>query len=195
MRRLTFLIFALFFIQCSSARLSDLYQKYNRNDYLYWSIDRQLTWDDFQGTPTEASGGAASEINIYNPATIERPNIFSSPKLTAICVFDKKTSWVKKNLKTNNLLLYNQVIFNIYELYTRKLRQNFIQTDFSGEGYIKKFHKLAQRMNQHIINEVQTFRVKSKYGENAEEVLKWNKHINSELEKFKDYKVNYNSIN
>ncbi len=103
MKKYLFLLTSLFLTQCATSKISELYQIYNKQDYLLWSEDRELTWDDFQGEPLSSSNSYGSEIHIYNPSNIEKANMFSSAKLTSICVFDKKHSWVNKNFASKDL--------------------------------------------------------------------------------------------
>ena len=187
MKKYLLLLFSLFLIQCGANKISELYQTYNKEDYLYWSTDRKLTWDDFQGEPLSSSNSYASEIHIYNPSTIEKSNLFSSAKLTTICVFDKRHSWVNKQSATKDLLLYNQVIFNIYELYTRKLRERFDSTSFGFNDYTEKFHKMTEEINNKLSDRVEKFRKESNLGQNKEVIFDWNNQINNELVNLKKY--------
>ncbi len=186
MKKSIFLILSLFLIQCASSKISELYNVYNKTDYLYWSDTHGLTWDDFQGEPLTSSN-IGSEIFVYNPATIEKSNLFSSFKLTSICVFDKKHSWVNRSLADSSTLLYNQTIFDIYELYTRKLRKKFSETDFGLSDFSEKFHNMTEKNNKELVDEVSKFRKESDMGKNLDEVFNWHLKIKNELEDLKQF--------
>lgn len=188
MKKYLFLIFSLFLMQCATSKISELYQIYNKQDYLYWSEDRELTWNDFQGEQLSLSDNFGGEIHIYNPSTIEKSNMFSPVKLTTICVFDKKHSWINKKFANEDLLLYNQVIFNIYELYTRKLRETFANTNFGLNDYTDKFHKMTEEMNKELNSRIDKFRKESNMGQNKEIIFDWNNQINNELATLNNYK-------
>lgn len=175
-------------MQCATSKISELYQIYNKQDYLYWSEDRELTWNDFQGEQLSLSDNFGGEIHIYNPSTIEKSNMFSPVKLTTICVFDKKHSWINKKFANEDLLLYNQVIFNIYELYTRKLRETFANTNFGLNDYTDKFHKMTEEMNKELNSRIDKFRKESNMGQNKEIIIEWNNQINNELATLNNYK-------
>ena len=191
MKKFITLILSLLFLQCSTSKLSELYSVYSPADYIYWSSTRQLTWDDFQGEPL-SSANYASEIHIYNPSTVEKSNMFSSPKLTAICVFDKRHSWVDRSLANSTTLEYNQVIFNIYEVYTRKLRKTFSETKFGLDDFTEKYHSMTERLNSELTDEVEQFRKESELGKNDRVVNEWAEKIKSELENLKKFGENSN---
>ncbi|MHB8580071.1 MAG: hypothetical protein ACYDA4_09455 [Ignavibacteriaceae bacterium] len=178
-------------VQCASNNIPELYKKYNSNEYLYWSNTSKLTWDDFQGIPIDLSGKTASGIHVYNPATIEKENIFTPAKLTAICVFDKRTSWVNEKVATKSLLLYDQVIFDIYELYTRKLREEFSKTDFNIDNYKVKFRQLTEKNNRELIKNIEQFRKDTSSGQIAEATILWNYKISNELNRLEKYNSNF----
>lgn len=186
MKKLLFLLFGLFIVQCAASKVSELYNVYNKSDYLYWSDTKSLSWNDFQGEPLNSSN-ISSEIVVYNPATIEKSNLFSSFKLTSICVFDKKHSWVNRSIADSSTLLYNQTIFDIYELYTRKLRKKFSETDFGLSNYSEKFHQMTARNNKDLVDEVSKFRKESDIGKNLDAVFNWHLKIKSELKGLKQF--------
>lgn len=182
---------SVLFVQCAATRTSELYQTYDKVNYVYWSDSRKLTWEDFQGKPIGSNENYVSEIHLYNPATIEKANIFSTAKLTSICVFDKKHSWVNKKNASADLLLYNQVIFNIYELYTRKLRKEFYNTEFGLDDYIQQFHLMTEKNNSDLKDRLEDYRSDADLGKNVAGIKLWEMTIDKELEELKAYKVEY----
>jgi hypothetical protein len=158
-----------------------LYEKYNPDDFLYWSADRGLSWSDFQGSSSSSNQNLPSEIFIYNPSTIEKSNLLSEPALTSLIVMDKKKSWCKKENRNDQHLLYNQVIFDIYELYRRYLIQEFNKIDFSTEGYKEEFKKLTDENNKSLLMKIDQFRVESNLGDDLDVVKSWNTRIKLEI--------------
>ncbi len=45
------ILLSVLFVQCAATRTSELYQTYDKVNYVYWSDSRKLTWEDFQGKP------------------------------------------------------------------------------------------------------------------------------------------------
>ncbi len=191
MIKYSLVLLSVLFVQCATTRTSKLYQTYDKVNYVYWSDSRKLTWEDFQGTPIGSSENYVSEIHLYNPATIEKANLFSSAKLTSICVFDKKHSWVNKKSTSDKLLLYNQIYFNIYELYIRKLRKEFYTTDFSLNDYIQQFHTMYERIQSELKDRVEVYRRDADLGNNLAGIKLWEMTIDSELNDLKAYKIDY----
>lgn len=184
------LTFAFFFLQCASNNFDEFFKTYNTHEYSYWTGKKDLTWTEFEGTPNDTSADVASHIQVYNPAIIEMKNAFSNPALEAICIFDKKKSWVKKSNATDDQLLYDQVIFNIYELYTRKLRKTFSETNFSIEDYKEKFQTITKENNQQLIKTVNQLRKDTFSGQIPEATKLWYGKISDELDSLKDYSEN-----
>ena len=184
------LFFAFFFLQCASYNFNEFFKTYNTEEYSYWTGKKALSWSDFEGIPNDTSGDIASHIQVYNPAIIEMKNAFSHAKLAAICLFDKKKSWVIKAKASEDQLLYDQVIFNIYELYTRKLRMIFSKTDFSIEDYKDKFQTITKENNKKLIETINQFRKDTFSGQIGEATKLWYGKISDELDSLNDYVEN-----
>ncbi|MDP2365218.1 MAG: hypothetical protein Q8M94_15810 [Ignavibacteria bacterium] len=191
MKKYILTVLSAFLIQCATTRISELYQVYDKANYIYWSESKKLTWNDFQGKPLGTNENYVTEIHLYNPATIEKANYFSTAKLTSICVFDKKHSWVNKKNASDNLLLYNQVMFNIYELYTRKLRKEFYNTDFSFDDYIQQFHTMTEKINSDLKDRLEDYRNDVDLGNNVAGIKMWKITIDRELAELNALKVDY----
>ena len=191
MKKYSLVLLSFLFVQCATTKTSDLYQTYTKENYVYWSDSKKLTWDDFQGTPIGSNENYVTEIHLYNPATIEKANYFSTAKLTSICVFDKKHSWVNKKSASADLLLYNQVIFNIYELYTRKLRKEFYSTNFGLDDYIQQFHTMTEKNNSDLKNRLEDFRRDADLGKNVAGIKFWEMTVDKELDELKEFREAY----
>ena len=111
--------------------------------------------------------------------------------IAAICVFDKKHSWVIKKNTSAELLLYNQVIFNIYELYTRKLRKEFYSTDFGLDDYIQEFHTMTEKNNSDLKNRLEDFRRDADLGKNVAGIKFWEMTVDKELDELKEFREAY----
>jgi hypothetical protein len=191
MKKYILILLSVLFVQCAATKTSELYQTYSKENYIYWSDTKKLTWDDFQGKPIGSNENYVTEIHLYNPSTIEKANYFSTAMLTSICVFDKKHSWVNKKNASSDLLLYNQVMFNMYELYTRKLRKEFYNTEFGLDDYIQQFHSMTEKNNLDLKNRLEEYRSDADLGKNVSGIKLWEMTINKELEELKAYKVEY----
>src|ERR1035437_7661624 len=190
MKNLPFLILSLFLVQCSAGKLSETHQTYNQDDYLYWSETRKLTWDDFKGTPPSSSDNLSTEIFMSIPSSIEK-DLISSPKLTSICVFDKRHSWVNKNIANDALLFYDQTVFDIHEVYARRLRKTFLETDFGLNDFKEKYHSMTEKNNTDLLNRIEEFKRESNFGQNKKSVMQWTIKIKYELQELNQFKKDY----
>jgi|GEM_PF-2561187 len=185
-------ILSFFFMQCAQENVPGLYKAYRSDDYLYWSQSRKLTWKDFEGYPVNPEEKTISDIHVYNPSMIVKDNLFSKPRIVSICVFDKKHSWVNTNIATKSALLYDQLIFDVYELYARKLREEFSKTDFSGDDYKAVFQKLAEQNNEALIQTIKEIRKDTSLGQIKEATNLWQYKIDEGLQSLENYGVDYN---
>ncbi|RMF64298.1 MAG: hypothetical protein D6743_09495, partial [Calditrichaeota bacterium] len=157
-------------------------------DRVYWSETRALRWDDFQGTPVLNQPEMVSEIVIWQPSGIERKNLFGKLKVSVECYMDKKSSWVDRERATEALLFYNQVIFDIYELYTRKLRQALMTNDLLAGDGTAVFNQLAAENGQLLQLRLQQYRTESDLGRDVEVTKQWFRQIRSEIRELAAYR-------
>jgi hypothetical protein len=190
MKYLPFILLSLLSIQCSAGKLSESHQTYSQDDYLYWSETRKLSWDDFKGVPSTSSDNLSTEIFMSIPSSIEK-DVFNSPKLTSVCVFDKRHSWVNKNIMNDALLLYDQTIFDIHEVYARRLRKTFLETDFGLNDFKEKYQSMTEKNNNDLLNRIEEFKKDSNFGQNKKSVMQWTIKIKYELQELNQYKKDY----
>jgi hypothetical protein len=156
---------------------------------LYWSEIRRLTWDDFKGEPILAGGAPACEILIKNPASLERKNLLSKTRLVAECYLDKNASWAVKSRVTETSLLYCQTLFDIYELYTRKLRAAFVAEKFDPNNATRVFNEITNRNNDALVARIHEFRLASEMGTNVEKTQYWAEKIKFELSQLQEHRT------
>jgi hypothetical protein len=181
-----FFVIALLFSHCTNKEITK--RDIDAPNMIGWSESIKLSWDDFQGAPILTEGSIVSELVVKNPSSIERRSLFAKTKLTAQCYFDKSASWVNRKYATDELLLYNQTIFDIYELYVRKLRQAYDSTSFSSQDPIKTYNALVDRNNQELTNRIRQLRAETKMGADYERVKLWSEKILIEILSLDKYK-------
>jgi hypothetical protein len=162
MKKLSFLLLSLFLVQCSAGKLAETHQTYSQEDYLYWSETRKLSWDDFKGVPPASSDKSSTQIFMSIPSSIEK-NLLDAPTLTSLCIFDKKHSWVNKNIANNDLLLYDQTLFDIHEIYARRLRKIFLETAFGLNDFKEKYQSMIDKNNSDLLNRIEDFKKESNF--------------------------------
>jgi len=86
----------------------------------YWS-DGALTWNDFQAKPTKNSASYLAYVILYQTDKKTIDNVVYEGVFSDAYV-DTSLSFIHPNLRDAYQLKYHQVIFNLVELYKRKLQ-------------------------------------------------------------------------
>lgn len=152
------------------------------NQKIAWSSKYKLSWDDFKCSPDTSminvNAIASCEIMILDA---EYKNEIPYYKLK--CFFNKNKSWTVVNDK--DILKHEQLHFDIYELYTRKIRKSFDSLNVKKNKDISIYEKIyteygkkCNNRNELYDNEVYFNEVKQK---------QWIDRINKELLVYKDY--------
>lgn len=156
---------------------------------LEWSADYQLQASDFQGTapdspqlePGSGSFSVSYEFGGINLITTRNLNKNVSAQ------FQRKASYIATNDKATiqRVLKYQQLIFNLYELQARRLRQKF----FEKRGVLltkgaSVLHQEAAAEHAELLSKIQdeTF-----YGSSSEEIDRWNQWVLQEIDKLSDF--------
>ncbi len=93
-------------------------EKIETEEFIPWTVERLLTWDDFKSPPRTGTDAVAS-----TSTTLGLNYLLKNGKLEyeITCNFSKKRSWGL--VKTEYILAHEQAHFDITELYARKLHQ------------------------------------------------------------------------
>lgn len=182
MKKMLLLIFFVFFVCSSNIQLQKkcFYQE-QENDTLKWSSNKKLTWDDFQGKP---------DTNLLNKAlTFAGLKIENGywqegiPKINVICYFIKSKSWVK--VKNDANLAHEQLHFDIWELYARKIRKSFDSLNVKKIKDITVYYSVYESYGEKCIKYHHLY--DSKVYFNNERQQQWIKNIAIELNQLKRY--------
>ena len=180
------LLISVSFIQCTGI---ELVRRVKQNpDRLYWSETRMLSWDDFQGTPPSNPSDIASEIKIWQPSFVGKKNLFSKIQVSVECYMDKRSSWVDRTRATNALLYYNQVVFDIYELYARRLRRALLTSGLDAGNAAEIFTRLTAENDQLMQRRLKQYQTESDLGQNLEVTRDWFRQIRAEIRELAAYR-------
>lgn len=92
---------------------------FNDSSFVIWQ-DSVLSSNDFLAVPDSSSKySAISSLGIKSFNIVNNKSGYS---FDLVAVFNKSKSWIKNN-KSQNLLVHEQVHFDIFEVYTRKIRK------------------------------------------------------------------------
>lgn len=93
-------------------------EKKENEEFIPWTVERLLTWNDFKSPPRQGTDAVAS-----TSTTLGLNYILKNGRLEyeITCNFSKKRSWGL--VKTDYILAHEQAHFDITELFARKLHQ------------------------------------------------------------------------
>lgn len=119
-------------------------------DTLYWSPDRQVTWDDFTGTMPGMNAYAAythTLITFGYTLTINGDTV--QPQFTIRCAFIRSLSWVNRSRPealSEELLSHEQLHFDIAELTARRLKEELAAKTFYRTSYQTEITALYRKV-------------------------------------------------
>ena len=165
----------------------DSVRKYER--VIFWSNDRKLNWDDFKGKPVldtvnhlAAHGVADFIFQMERVYTTSKMNVYIST------IFACQYSWVwPDSLQAQNALAFQQLKFDLTEVYARQCRLNFAKSGFNEvrdpDAARKAFHKIYLD----YLDELEACSLEINYGRNHEKFRVWRKRVDDQLELLLEY--------
>lgn len=154
-------------------------------DFIDWSADRKLTWEDFQGMPESGSDRAALSAIMIN---VDFSYSGSGFKWTITCRFNKKKSWGRT--KTEYILSHEQAHFDITEIHARKLHQRLKEYKYNQGTFQKDLQAIYQQIVKEE-NEMQSkYDSETSHSINKEKQAEWLTKVKALLEetkRFADY--------
>jgi hypothetical protein len=163
-------------------------QTINPKDMVSWSDTTKLTWNDFQGQPIKEAS-FASELFVQYNAFFQKPTMFLPARTTVECYVDKRVSWALKGKATVQLLLYNQTLFDLYELYARKLRKKFSESNFGIADPAGVFQSIYQANSNELSQMISQYRTDTIMGANNKLTKEWSAMLAKELKDLDEYKT------
>ncbi len=116
-------------------------------EFIPWTEERMLTWEDFQSRPqrgTEAVASTSTSLGLTYQ--------LSSGNLTydITCAFSKWKSW--GSLKTDYILAHEQGHFDITEIYARKLHAALAAYKLRSRTYQQDIARFSNFINDCAVN-------------------------------------------
>lgn len=130
----------------------------------YWS-EEELDYDDFRANPIEFSP-FVSEIQYftsyeYKTREVNGMNYRSFEVSTYV---DRSLSWIREEGETPLTLLYCQTIFNIAELYARKMERQLNQLEINAGQENLYVHEVFATYNDRCNRAINQFKGETNYG-------------------------------
>jgi len=189
MRNIQLILFSNLFIFISLFIINDFDIKLNNirtqeAEKILWASDKKLKWSDFEGAKkfSKLNSVAVTQCEIV---ILDIKVVNGLPLIKVANFFDKKESWTTTDEQW--ALDHEQLHFDIYELFTRKIRKDFKRLNDLGVIDINEYQKAydnfieqAEKMNEKYDKEVYF---------NLEMQNNWSKSIENELIKLKEYEL------
>lgn len=147
-----------------------------------WS-EGKLSWEDFSersGTPV------TSELKYFLGYNTVKHRLGDTTllRIDAIGYMDRKLSWINPDFRNDQFLRYNQVMFDIVEVYRRRLQYELDHITGAYETGAK-FNHILQLCNA----ETNKFQKESNSGQNRDALVFWERKITDELHSLPDYTI------
>ncbi|MES1214826.1 MAG: DUF922 domain-containing protein [Bacteroidota bacterium] len=152
------------------------------DDFIKWSADRKLKWQDYLAEPDSRSDAAASTSTQIGFEYHIRDNNLT---YAITCRFSKAKSWGR--YKNDYILSHEQGHFDIAEIFTRKFAKAMKEYTFNKETYkndLRNIYSAAmkdkERFQQQYDSETDYSRIKEKQ-------VEWLKKIEKMLDEYKAF--------
>ena len=155
---------------------------------IQWSEAYRLSWSDFKAEANYEVGWAAttsSGMTHEYSGSITGDEVTYESKVR--CYFYPYNSWYKKELATENLLLHEQLHFDIAEIHARKLRKRIANKNFTKD-LKKEMTALYTLTNNEMKRMQHRYDEVTDYSLNKEKQKEWEGIIKRELERLSAYK-------
>lgn len=146
-------------------------------------INGKLTWEDFT---ERAYRQEISELKYNFECQTGRQKYGDTVVVrNIVCAYiDQKQSWINPEYKTDQYLRYNQVIFDIVEIYRRKLQK---EADILGDMF--DLDGEFQILSDSCTYEIERFYKESKGGKDLNSILDWERKTFDELDRYTNVSI------
>ncbi|PCJ65007.1 MAG: DUF922 domain-containing protein [Bacteroidetes bacterium] len=147
---------------------------------IIWNQNISLDWNDFSHKPQNDYYAALTASGISYSYTIKE----TSCDIEIFAVFDRDESWVNYEKATEMLLEHEQLHFDITEVWARKLRKSVLEATYIDNQVLDELyeeHLMGLIIMQAFYDE------ESHHSLHRNEQIVWEKRIQIELEKLKEY--------
>lgn len=191
-KSLIFILISFFFsFQASSQKISIkvfMDHKINKedNDTIYYSTDRKLTWQDFQGAvPANTPWGAmtASGFSFNSSMNDDGDNIDIT--IGVFSFFIKHNSWKRPDIHSAYHLEHEQRHFDITQLGAEKLVSELGKTSLTGKNYKKILNSVFNKVYDENTALQQQYDLETKNGMDIVKQNEWNEKLEKQMEKVK----------
>ena len=176
------------FCSFSFAQLTATIRWYNpgadyAGDTIYYNENKKLIWKDFKGRPDNSSMAAAiTESGFGYRMSMQYLNGRTNIVITVFCYFNKRKSWVKRDMDTDYALVHEQHHFDITYINACLFIQKLNAARFTSTNYAS----LVDSIHDECYNAMNTMQDEydgqTSNGRIKKNQFEWNKKIDSMLE-------------
>jgi len=138
------------------------------NDFIPWTYDQRLIWEDFQCEPkkgTDAVASTSTTLGIAYEITDGRMTYDIS------CNFSRQKSWGL--MKTDYILAHEQGHFDITEVFARKLNEALQNYVFNKKTFKKDINEIYQSIVKEKENFQKTYDEETDHSRNRKIQYEW----------------------
>jgi hypothetical protein len=178
-------VFALFFVMLFAAAIGQ------QDEHISWSR-KALSWSHYR----EQTTGSGSQVAFtYIGIEYSIQDFQGKPAAAFYAIVRPADSWVKTGSATDEQLIHEQGLFDIGELYARKMRKDISMRlrNFTEEVTVTQLlpeirSVYIQHMNE-MLQKIQACNVETAHGKNQKAQQKWNAWIDEELTKLSIFAI------
>lgn len=175
---------------------AELYNVSNPHKYeksLIWTTDRKVTWSDFKAKKSPFPEGMVQSYS-YCELSFAAGSYsnFTKAKFTVIAEFMMEHSWVTDDTAehTPEALQYQQLRFDLCEMYARKLYKELTETVISKYNY-GKTHVIYKRIFEEFNDSQLLMDEETQFGSIPTKVDEWLTMVDQELTALSSYADHY----
>jgi hypothetical protein len=157
------------------------------NDTIYYDFSRNLTWNDFKGTPDNNHfGGAvtASGFAFDSQINFDGKNIYLN--IGVYTFFSKNDSWKKPQINSAWYLLHEQHHFDITRVGSQKLITELAKAHFTRENYSALLRSIFDKAYKENESMQLQYDRETNHSLDVDKQLEWNNKIAVEIQKLKE---------
>jgi len=165
---------------------ADLYKVEDFRKYeteIYWSRDRKLTWEDFKAIAPPDSFKNIAAITFCGIGYHSNRVLLSAPaKIWVTNSFNCNKSWVRENHKNPGVLNHEQLHFDLSEVYARKMRKSFQESNLTGGSLNSIGNSIFRNYYQEFEKNQNLYDLETGSGLIEDKQTEWDKKIQKELQ-------------
>lgn len=153
-------------------------------EYIAWTNDRLLTWEDFKCAPKTGTDAVASTSTSLG---ISYQLIDGELNYDISCNFSKVKSWGL--MKTDYILAHEQAHFDITEIFARKLHEALQQYQFNRKTFKKDISEIYQSIVKQKEDYQKRYDGESDHSRNRKLQYEWLERIQLMLDETQPYEM------